>query len=103
MSNINKAISEIFTIEEMANSGDYSFILDASSIVDFMPPLSLNATAVSMVKCGKKLQAKYFTNELSGHEMGTLFRAMDGDKLVAVMYETVENDKHVLRIERMLA
>lgn len=90
-------------IEEMASNEDYSFILDASKIADFMPVLTLNDTATSMVKCGKKLNAKYFTAELEGHEEGTLFRAMHGDELIATMYECIEDGKHVLRIERMLA
>lgn len=90
-------------IEEMASREDYSFILDASKIVDYMPVLKLNATAASMVKCGKKLNAKYFTEELESNEPGTLFRAMHEDKVIAVMYESLEDDKHVLRIERMLA
>lgn len=99
-------LSRTFTldqIEEMISREDYSFILDASSIVDYMPVITLNEAQTSMVKNGKKLNAKYFSKELEGHSEGTLFRAMNEGKVIAVMYETTEDDKHILRIERMLA
>lgn len=90
-------------IERMAAEGDYSFIIDASSIVDYMPKINLNEKQTEMVKCGKKLNAKFHEAELNGIVPGTLVRAMYGDQLIATMYECEEDGKRILRIERMLA
>ena len=87
-------------IEKMAAEGDYSFIKDASTIIIEMPALELNDKEAADIKLGRKVNAERFAEDMEGDG---LYRAMHNGEVIAVVYENIENGRHVLRIERMLA
>ena len=84
----------------MAAEGDYSFIKDASTIIIEMPALELNDKEAADIKLGRKVNAERFAEDMEGDG---LYRAMHNGEVIAVVYENIENGRHVLRIERMLA
>ncbi|MBO7452991.1 MAG: tRNA pseudouridine(55) synthase TruB [Clostridiales bacterium] len=90
-------------IKKMCEAGDMSFIKNASSIVSFMPELKLNEKQAAMVKNGKKLDARPFSDVTSKYQEDTLYRATFNDELIAVVYVSEEDGKMRIRIERMLA
>lgn len=91
-------ISNGFTeeaIKEMADRGDYSFVIPAEECLKGMPSVSLNKKQFDDVRLGRKISARDYMD----FEEGIRFASYYEGRLTAIQYR--EGD--ILRIERMLA
>ncbi len=87
-------------LEEMASSGDFSFVRDASETVSFLPEIKLDPKQTRDIKFGRKI-AFPFEVELSDEVV--YYRATNEEKLIAVVYPAMENGSVMMRIERLYA
>lgn len=83
---------------KMVEEGDESFLHDPSETVSFMPAIELNAKDAKDLKFGRKVAAASY-----GIDPDTLYRACFEGSLIAVVYLSEEQERQVLRIDRMLA
>lgn len=83
---------------KMVEEGDESFLRDPSETVSFMPAIELNAKDAEDLKFGRKVTAASY-----GIDPDTLYRACFEGSLIAVVYLSEEQERQVLRIDRMLA
>ena len=89
---------ELESFVRMAEEGDESFLRDPSETLSFMPAIELNAKDAADLKFGRKISAdKYQTKP------DILYRAVFEDSLIAVVYESSDKGRKILRIDRMLA
>lgn len=82
-------------IKELSSNGDFSFVLNETAALSNMDSLQLNEKQYRDVKVGKKIPA------LNGTEFDKKYAAYYGDKLTAVIYRSTENDRDIMRIDRV--
>jgi len=88
-------------LEKMAEAGDFSFVRDASETITFLPEIKLDPKQTKDIKFGRKI-AFPFDVKPEGEER-MYYRATSEDKLIAVVFPSVENGATVMRIERLYA
>ena len=89
-------------IRQLSEKGDLSFIRDASLILSGMPELKLSSSQAADIKQGKKIPAGDLSDDLI-LPRGQFYKAVFENEIIAVVYETEEKGRILLRIERMLA
>lgn len=95
-------------LEEAFKAGDLSRVmLPDIECVKSLPILTVNQDEASQIRLGKKLPLANFigrivTDKADLKNDTTRYRAMLGDRLIAVVYPDNVADNGVLRIERML-
>lgn len=100
--NVKDAIT-LDELEEKIKTEDYSCILNAARITDYMPEIKLSQKQTELIKNGRKLKASLFKQDLSLIKDNEFVRCMNEDELVAVCYFVTEENERILRIERMLS
>lgn len=91
-------IADAYTEERLAelmSAGDTSFLRDRSEAVSHLLKFDLTSDEASAVRQGKKIKAPSWAQE------GTRYAAYEGDTLVAIIYPSTENDRKIMRIERV--
>jgi len=93
---------DLDVIKEMAEQGDYSFVVSPEKTISFMPEVIVDEKTARDIKVGKKIKAEPYKAMLT-LPMGQFYKVTYEGELLAVMYEAEENGIKLLRIDRMLA
>lgn len=93
---VENAVTEEM-IKELSEKKDYSFVLDETTCLSNMKTVELNEKQYKDVKVGKKIPA------ISNTNYDEKYVAYYNGELTAVLYKANENDKEIMRIDRMLA
>lgn len=88
-------------LQKMVDASDFSFIRNASETVAFLPEIKLDAKQATDIRFGRKI-AFPFADVPEGSER-TYYRATFEDKLIAVVFPSLENGNLTMRIERLFA
>jgi tRNA pseudouridine55 synthase len=95
-------------LEEASKAGAlFAMMLPDIECVKSLPVLTVTQDEASQIRLGKKLPLGFFYGRIAaenvdGDNSTTRYRAMLGDRLIAVVYPDNVEDNGVLRIERML-
>ena len=97
-------VKDAFTpdeLQKMVETGDFSFVRDASETITFLPEIKLDAKQTKDIMFGRKI-AFPFDVKTEGEER-IYYRATSEGKLIAVVFPAVEKGELVMRIERLYA
>ncbi|MBR3247491.1 MAG: tRNA pseudouridine(55) synthase TruB [Clostridiales bacterium] len=96
------SVKDAYTPEElrsMADSGDYSFVRDASETISFLPEIKLGAKQAEDIRFGRKIRFPYDVD--AAGDSREYYRATHEGRLIAVVYPAEENGSVIMRIERL--
>ena len=97
-------VKDAFTpdeIRKMADSGDFSFVRDASETIEFLPEIKLDASQSKDIRFGRKIAFPVPVDLKDDTRI--YYRATHEGKLIAVVFPAAENGALVMRIERLFA